>query len=200
MKHSVLLTLAIIISTLCSNAQSLYVSSMKGNVNLRTAPSTTSAKAGTLKSTDLLPCIEELDDWYKVSYNGKEAYVSKSVTTTCDAIIPEGMYNKDIQSNGALDKIRFQGSIYIEPVGKTHALITVTWMRVNLPAETQYYLADVKDGKIVATYSGVSYVDSSTPVSDIKDQLSQLDTPIPVGFGEFNNTIYFDGAEYSEFE
>ncbi len=77
MKHSVLLTLAIIISTLCSNAQSLYVSSMKGNVNLRTAPSTTSAKAGTLKSTDLLPCIEELDDWYKVSYNGKEAYVSK---------------------------------------------------------------------------------------------------------------------------
>lgn len=35
MKHSVLLTLAIIISTLCSNAQSLYVSSMKGNVNLR---------------------------------------------------------------------------------------------------------------------------------------------------------------------
>lgn len=113
MKHSVLLTLAIIISTLCSNAQSLYVSSMKGNVNLRTAPSTISAKAGTLKSTDLLPCIEELDDWYKVSYNGKEAYVSKSVTTTCDAIIPESMYNKDIQSNGALDKIRFQGSIYI---------------------------------------------------------------------------------------
>ena len=47
---------------------------------------------------------------------------------------------------------------------------------------------------------GVSYVDPSTPVSDIKEQLSQLDTPIPVGFGEFNSTIYFDGAEYSEFE
>jgi len=99
-----------------------------------------------------------------------------------------------------LDKIRFQGSINIEPVGPAHALINVNWMRMNLPAEDTYYLAEIKDGRIVATHEGVTYVDSSEPLSEIKEKLSQLDSPIPVGFDEFNNTIFFKGTEYSEFE
>lgn len=185
----------------CCNAQSQYVvSSGKGSVNLRTAPSTTAAKAGTLTKSDLFPLVEALDGWYKISYNGKDAYVSQSVSTTCDAAIPEEMYNKSLGSNGPLDKIRFQGDITIERVDKTHALITVNWMRVNLPAETQYFLADVKEGQITATHGGVSYVEASSPVASIKNELSELEKPIPVGFEEFNNTIIFNGAEYSEFE
>lgn len=200
MKHAIFASIAIAASAFCCNAQSLYVSSMKGNVNLRTAPSTTAAKAGTLSKADLLPCLEEIDGWYKVDLDGKEAYVSQSVATTCDAVIPEEMFKKDLTSNGPLDKTRFQGSINIEPIDRTHALITVNWMRVNLPAEDTYYLAEIKDGRITATHGGATYVDSSSPLASIKEELGQLDKPIPVGFDEFNNTIYFDGAEYSEFE
>lgn len=200
MKTVILTALMAIAFALGCNAQDQYVTSMKGNVNLRTAPSTTSAKAGTLSGDELLPMVEELDGWYKVDLNGKTAYVSQSVATVCDAVVPEEMYNKNLSSNGPLDKIRFQGDIIIEPIDKTHVLITVNWMRVNLPAETQYFLADVKDGRIIATHSGVSYVDASSPVADIRNELFDLEKPVRMGFDEFNNTIYFDGAEYSEFE
>lgn len=200
MKTLLFTVITFVASALCCNAQDLYVSSMKGNVNLRTAPSTTSAKSGTLSKGELLPLVEELDGWYKVDCNGKTAYVSQSVATMCDAVIPEEMYNKNLTSNEPLDKIRFQGDIFIEPVDKTHVLITVNWMRVNLPAETQYYLADVKDGKIVATHSGVSYVEASSSLSDIESELSVLGKPVRMGFDEFSNTIFFDGAEYSEFQ
>ena len=67
---------------------------------------------------------------------------------------------------------------------------------IGLPGET----VEIKDGRIVATHEGVTYVDSSEPLSEIKEKLSQLDSPIPVGFDEFNNTIFFKGTEYSEFE
>lgn len=108
------------------------------------------------------------------------------------------MYNKDIQSNG-FGQDPFPG-IHIYRTGRQDTRVDHGNLDESQPPGGDTILsAEVKDGKIVATYSGVSYVDSSTPVSDIKEQLSQLDTPIPVGFGEFNNTIYFDGAEYSEF-
>ena len=53
---------------------------------------------------------------------------------------------------------------------------------------------------IVATHGGATYLESSEPLSEIKEKLILLDSPIPVGFDEFNNTILFKGAEYSEFE
>lgn len=186
-------------TTLGCTAQSLYVRSNEGSVNLRTAPSKTAAKAGILSQSFLVPCIEELDGWYKVNVNGKEAYVSQEVASTCDAVIPEEMFGKELTSNAPLDKIRHQGSILIEAVDKEHALITTTWMRVNLPAETTCYLAYRKDGELVATHGAGTWIDASSPLSDIMEEMSPLDTVMPVGFDEFNNTIYFD-TEYSEFE
>lgn len=200
MKQSVIFIAMLFASVFCCNAQSQYVSSLKGNVNLRSAPSTTASKAGMLLNSELLPLVEELDGWYKVDNNGHPAYVSQSVATTCDAFIPESMYGKNITSCRPLDKIRFQGDILIEPVDKTHVLITVNWMRVNLPAETRYFLAEVNDGVIKATHGGVSYVEASSPVASIKEELSELEKPLYMGFDEFNNTLYFDGAAYSEFE
>ncbi len=200
MKHAILAAMAIAASAFCGSAQSQYVSPMKGNVNLRTEPSTTAAKARTFSKAELLPLLEELDGWYKVDNNGTEAYVSQSVATTYDAVIPKEMFRKNLTSNKPLDKIRFQGSINIEPVDRAHTLINVNWMRVNLPAEDSYYLAEIKDGMIVATHGGATYVESSEPLSEIKEKLILLDSPIPVGFDEFNNTILFKGAEYSEFE
>lgn len=47
-------------------AQAQYVASTKGDVNLRASASTTAAKVGTLAKTDLIPCLEFLDGWYKV--------------------------------------------------------------------------------------------------------------------------------------
>lgn len=181
-------------------AQSLYVLSSNGNVNLRTAPSKSAAKAGTLTYGELAACVEELDGWYKISYNGKDAYVSNEVSTTCDAFIPQEMYKQDIKSSRALDKIRFQGSLRIDPIDKTHVMITTEWMRVNLPAETTCYLAEVKDGMITATHAAGTWVDCDSPISAIMEEMFPLDKTIPVGFDEFNNTIYFNGGEYSEFE
>ncbi len=180
-------------------AQAQYVASTKGDVNLRASASTTAAKVGTLAKEDLIPCLEFLDGWYKVEYNGKPAYVSESVTRTWDTMIPAEIYNKNLTSNMAKDKIRFQGDITIEPVDKDHVLITENWMRENLPAETVCYLADVNEGVITATHSGM-WIDADIPVATIKEEFSALEKPLPVGFDEFNNTIFFNGSEFSEFE
>lgn len=200
MRKSILITLAITLACACSNAQSLYVLSLKGNVNLRTAPSTSAPKAGTLKSDELLPWLDESDGWYKVDYNGKEAYVAQSVSAICEAVIPDGIYKKDLSSTRPLDKIRHSGTIRIDPIDNSHVLISVCWMRINLPAEMSSYLASVKDGKIVATHAAGTYIDPEAPLSDIQNEVFPLDKPIPLGFEEFNNTIYFDGAQYSEYE
>lgn len=126
--------------------------------------------------------------------------MSRKVATTVDAVIPEGMYNKSLDSNYGADKIRHQGSIEIVPVDKTHALINITWMRVNLPAESYCYIADIKDGRIIATHQKYGYGDASEGLAALMEEAGELDKPMPVGFSEFNSTLIFDGIEYSEFE
>lgn len=199
MKNLIATVALCLLTALGCAAQSMYVRSNDGNVNLRTAPSKTAAKAGTLDRSALVPCVEELDGWYKVSVGGKEAYVSQEVASTCEAVVSEEMYGKEIGSNGPLDKIRFQGSILIEPIDAGHALITTEWMRNNLPAETTCYVAERRDGTLVATHGAGTWVDASSPLAEIMEEMSALDTPLPVGFDEFGNTLYFDGGEYSEF-
>lgn len=208
MKRTLIIAVAAIVSSLTCFAQDRYVASSKGNVNLRTAPSTTASKAGILSPSDLLPLIEEVDaasgnwdeGWYKVDANGKVAYVSRKVADTCDASVPEGLYKRSLTSNRGLDKIRFQGSMEILPYDKTHALINITWMRMNLPAEDYCYIADVKDGKIVATHQKYGYSDESEALADILEAAQALDHPMPVGFNEFNEALIFDGIEYTEDE
>lgn len=200
MKKLILTIMTLAAATFCCGAQDMYVTSAKGNVNLRTAPSTSAPKCGSLTTAELLPVEEEVDGWFKVSLNGKTAYVSNTVAATYDAVIPKEVYNVTLTSNGARDRIRFQGSLEIAPVDRTHVLVTVNWMRLNLPAETVYYLADVREGRITATYSGTGYVEPTASLSSIKAEMSELSTPIPLGYSEFNNGVYFDGAEFSEFE
>lgn len=190
-----------LVAYMAASAQAMYVFPIKGTVNVRTAPSTSASKAGSLTTSDLVPCIDELDGWYKIDFNGKEAYVSQSVATTCEAIIPEEMFGKDLVSSKPWDKIRHQGLIRIDRIDNSdRALITMEWMRINLPAEATTYLADIKDGRIVATHACGMYVDLERPLPEILEESVTLDKPIPVGFDEFNNTIYFYGAEFSEYE
>lgn len=182
-------------------AQSQYVYTTKNSVNLRKSASTASAKAGTLSKGDMLPLIEDADGWYKVDNNGTPAFVSATVAYLCEANVPAAMFGKTFDSSEAWDKIRFQGSITITPVGKGHALITMEWMRKNLPAETYNYMATVKDGKVVATHNlGMSWKDPDDGYDKLMEDASPLEKPLPVGFDDFNNTLYFNGAVFSEFE
>lgn len=203
MKRIFIVIIAVMAVATC-NAQTMYVASQKGNVNLRTAPSTTAAKAGTMSASDLLPCLDEVGDyetgWYKVDFNGKDAYVSKTVSTTVDAVIPNEIFGKPIDSTKPWDKIRHQGSIELNKLGKNHAIISMEWMRINLPAESHYYLATVKDGKVIATHAIMGYADSSTPMNEIMENASELDKQIPVGYGEFNDTLFFNGLEFSQYQ
>ncbi len=182
-------------------AQSQYVFTTKSSVNLRKAASTASAKAGTLTKGEMLPLVEETDGWYKVDVNGAPAFVSQSVASVCDANVPAEMFGKTLGSSEPWDKIRFEGSITITPVGKDHAVINMEWMRVNLPAESWNYMATVKDGKVVATHNlGMSWIDPDQPYETLMEEAEPLAIPLPVGFDEFNNTLYFNGAVFSEFE
>ncbi|MDE7378739.1 MAG: SH3 domain-containing protein [Paraprevotella sp.] len=200
MKKIITLTVALITMTLSGHAQDQYVYSTKGNVNIRTAPSASAAKGGTLKKGEMFPLIETNGSWYKIDINGKPMYVSQSVATICDAVIPTEMFNKSIDSNKGADKIRFQGDIEISPIDKTHALINISWMRVNLPAESYCYIADVKDGKIIATHQRFEWGDASEGLKSLMENADKLEQPKPVGFDEWNNTLIFDGILYSEFE
>ncbi len=200
MKKIITLTVAFITMTLCGHAQEQYVYSTKGNVNIRTAASASAAKGGTLKKGEMFPLMEATNGWYKINVNGKPMYISQSVATICDAVIPTEMFNKSIDSNKGADKIRFQGSIEISPIDKTHALINITWMRVNLPAESYCYIANVKGGRIIATHRRFEWGDASEGLKSLMENADKLDTPKPVGFDEWNNTLIFDGILYSEFE
>jgi uncharacterized protein YgiM (DUF1202 family) len=182
-----------------ASAQSMYVTPMKGNVNVRTAPATSAAKAGTLTESDLMPLLDEADGWYKIDFNGKEAYVSQSVASICEAIVPSEIFGKDLASSEPWDKIRHQGTIRIDKIDKDHAFIYMEWMRVNLPAESYSYMAELKDGKVLATYGCGIYIDSDRPLNEILEEMSKLDKTIPVGYDEFNNTLYFNGAVFSEY-
>lgn len=174
---------------------------MKGNVNVRTAPSTTAQKVGSLSTSDLVPCLEELDGWYKVDLNGKVGFVSQSVATTCDAVIPAEMFGKDITSSQPWDKIRHQGTIRLDKIDDKHAAIHMDWMRVNLPAESCTYIAEIKDGKVIAIYGTGTWVDIERPLKEILEDMGEpLEKAIPIGFNEFGNTIYFNGAVFSEFD
>lgn len=150
------------------SAQSQYVFTSKPSVNLRQMPSTSAAKVGTLEKGQMLPLVDSdwETEWNKVSLNGKDAYVSQSVCEICDAEIPKELFGKSLASVEAADKVRFQGNITINPIGNQHAVIEVTWMRVNLPAETYNYLADVNsDGTVVATHQLMTtWVDTDLPL------------------------------------
>lgn len=193
-----------IFSFMTLSAQSQYVFTSKPSVNLRQMPSTSAAKVGTLEKGQMLPLVDSdwETEWNKVSLNGKDAYVSQSVCEICDAEIPKELFGKSLASVEAADKVRFQGNITINPIGNQHAVIEVTWMRVNLPAETYNYLADVNsDGTVVATHQLMTtWVDTDLPLEKIMEDADRLDITIPVGFGEFNNTLYFNGWVFSEFE
>lgn len=201
MRKVIFLALSMFFVFVGSNAQTSYVSSMKGKVNVHSLPTTTATKVGTLTESDLMPCLDEIDGWYKIDFNGKVAYVSQSVASTCDAEIPAEMFGKDITSTGPWDKIRHQGTIRIDKIDGTHAAIHMEWMRVNLPAESYTYIAEIKDGKVVAKYSSGIYIDTDRPLKEIMEEMGEpLDKPIPVGYDEFNSTLYFNGAEFSEFD
>lgn len=57
-----------------------YISS-NAQANLRSGPSTSNESLGKLKKHTVITIISEENDWYKVSYNGKEGYISKSLVT-----------------------------------------------------------------------------------------------------------------------
>lgn len=57
-----------------------YISS-NASANLRSEPSTSSESLGKLKKHTVVTIISEENDWYKVNYNGKEGYISKSLVT-----------------------------------------------------------------------------------------------------------------------
>lgn len=200
MKKIIIFAACVLLSVCGMVAQSSYITSMKGNINVRTAPSPTAQKIGSLSTSDLVECLDVLDGWYKIVFNGKEAYVAQSVAANYDAVIPDEMFGKDIDSSAPWDKIRCQGTIRLEKIDNSHASIYMEWMRVNLPAESFTYIADIKDGKVIATHGVGMYVDTSRPLGEIMQEMGEpLKKPIPVGFDEFGNAIYFNGASFSEY-
>lgn len=60
--------------------QTGYVSS-NGASNMRSAPSTSSETIQSLPRHTVITIISEENNWYKISYNGKEGYVSKPLVT-----------------------------------------------------------------------------------------------------------------------
>lgn len=57
-----------------------YISS-NASANLRSGPSTETKSIGKLKRHTEINVISEENGWYKVSYNGKEGYISKKLVT-----------------------------------------------------------------------------------------------------------------------
>lgn len=204
MKKLLIICMAVAAAMAC-HAQSMYVTTQEKNeVNVRTSPSTSAEKVGTMSPADLLPYLDETGDyatgWYKVDFNGTEAYVSKFATCTVDAFIPDEMYGVYIGSDAPWDKTHTNGTIYLERAGDGNAIITMEWQRTNLPAMGYYWLATVKDGTVVATHQVISYVGGSTPMEEIMELAEPLEKPLPVGYDEFQNTLFFNGLSFSQYE
>ncbi len=62
-----------------------------GNVNIRKEPNTNCKKLGKLEKNSTLPFVSKVnDDWYKVKYNGKTAYVSTKYSKESKGYSPIG--------------------------------------------------------------------------------------------------------------
>lgn len=190
MKRIISLMLAVALYC-CANAE--LVGTTRNVVNLRSKPSTTAPVVGSLEKTDLLPCTDKLDGWYEVEIDGKKAYVSSSVSFICGDIVPKEMLNKSLMSTGPIDKTRFEGSLDFTKLNDRYVVISVTWMRTNLPADTWTYLAEYRNGHLSATYSLPPFVDTDQKIDQIIAEGEKLSTPIPVGYDKLKNTIYFIG-------
>lgn len=195
-----LFTLSLIMPFLAFS-QTYYAFTEKSSVNLRANPSTNSAKVGSIKKGEMI-AIEDTDDfnWYKTEYNNQTAYVYAQLVEVCDAVIPTSLYNTEISSVKAWDRIRVEGTIQITPISSSHAIITMGWMRVNLPYETWNYLAEIKGGRITATHQlSPFFLYEGQTLEDIlkDDSASILSKQIPMGYREFKGTIFFNDATFS---
>lgn len=189
----------------CAYGQSQYAFTSKPSVNVRVSPSTTAAKIGSLAKGVMVPLVEAdwETGWNKVEFEGKTGYVAQSVSDVCDAVVPAEMLGKDITSAEPLNDVYLQGSICITPFDKEHAVIQLEWMRKNLPAVSWHYLADLNsDGSITATrLLDMGWEDNpSGGYEYLKEASESLDTPIRVGYDEYNGTLYFDGTVYSLYD
>lgn len=83
-----------------------YISS-NGASNMRSAPSTNSETIQSLPRHTVVTVISEENNWYKISYNGKEGYVSKPLVTI-------GEPPADVSSRGA-DISKVSNQTQVEP-------------------------------------------------------------------------------------
>lgn len=75
--------------------QNGYISS-NASANLRSGPSTSTESIGKLPKHTVIKVISEENDWYKVSYNEKEGYISKSLVTIGE--VPEETSSRNGES------------------------------------------------------------------------------------------------------
>lgn len=75
-----------------------YISS-NAQANLRSGPSTNTESIGKLKRHTVITVISEENDWYKVTYNGKEGYISKSLVTIGE--VPEETSSRSADTSRA---------------------------------------------------------------------------------------------------
>lgn len=56
----------------------VYVKVTAKSLNVREEPNTTCTVIASLKKGDKVQVLEELEEWYKITYDGKEGYISKT--------------------------------------------------------------------------------------------------------------------------
>ena len=74
--------------------QNGYVS-YNGDVNLRSGPGTNTEAIDSLAKNSVVTVVSEENDWYKVTYNGKEGYILKSLVTLGSA--PEEVSSRSLE-------------------------------------------------------------------------------------------------------
>jgi len=96
-----------------------------GGLSLRAERSTTSKRLALVPNGTKLTITQELDGWYKVSYEGKEGWISKQYTTTDT---PPEDPTKDWQtfSSTAGYKIKYQPGWKAQDYGKNDSLATTS--------------------------------------------------------------------------
>ncbi len=69
-----------------------YVQVTNDNVSLRSEPNTDCEILARLYTNDEAELLEELDGWYKVSYNGQVGYISADFSTIIEKVVSSGSY------------------------------------------------------------------------------------------------------------
>jgi len=141
-------------------SKTVYVNTPGTTLNVRSGPGIGHAIIGSLSHGDELTVTDENNEWYKLTYDGKTAYVSRAHTTATQPQLPTTPQSKTVYVNtpGITLNVRSGPSTSYTIIGSLQhgAQVTVTdenndWYKLTYNGKTGYISKSFTQAEAIST-------------------------------------------------